>query len=85
VRVNATRKSADDKVAAERGNFSFTIPHPSTPTCRTKTIVAYRRTASASGSEPVSVITRQVNAILRYVASGKGTLHRCVHATGDVI
>jgi site-specific DNA recombinase len=40
-----------------------------------KTIVAYCRTASASGSDPTSSITRQVNEILRYAADHGLTVH----------
>ena len=40
-----------------------------------KTIVAYCRTGAASGSDPISGITRQVNEILRYAADHGLTVH----------
>ena len=40
-----------------------------------KTIVAYCRTASASGNDPISGITHQVNEILRYAADHGLTVH----------
>ncbi len=40
-----------------------------------KSVVAYCRTASALGSDPISGITHQVNVILRYAACHGLTVH----------
>jgi site-specific DNA recombinase len=47
-----------------------------------KTIVAYCRTASASGTDPASGIMHQMNAILRYAACHGLTIHETYMEAG---